>query len=151
MNKGRGFKLPGIGLAGDWPGGWTQTYAQVDTEAGDHGFDEIHFVRQVAGLSQLAGEFMLVTPLVIDLGWGQLKSALAKLPDSSFAAPYEASAYRQTLLNQYIAAFGQIQAADLKEARGSLKSLVANISAWVASDRQDGVRALVEDQLAKLA
>jgi hypothetical protein len=151
MNKGRAYGIPGIGLAGDWPGGWTQTYAQVDTEAGDHGFDEIHFVRQVAGLSQLAGEFMLVTPLVIDLGWGQLKSALAKLPDSSFAAPYEASAYRQTLLNQYIAAFGQIQAADLKEARGSLKSLVANISAWVASDRQDGVRALVEDQLAKLA
>ena len=61
----------------------------MNTEAGDHGFDEIHFAQQVAGLSQLAGEFMLVKPLVIDLGWGQLKSALVKLPDASFrrAAP----------------------------------------------------------------
>ncbi|HEY7389417.1 MAG TPA: twin-arginine translocation signal domain-containing protein, partial [Bryobacteraceae bacterium] len=39
MNKGRAYLIPGIGLAGDWPGGWTQTYAQVDTEAGMHGFD----------------------------------------------------------------------------------------------------------------
>ena len=75
MNKGREYQIPGIGLAGDWPGGWTQTYAQVDTEAGAHGFDKDYFVQQVAGLSQLAGEFMLVKPLVIDLGWGTLKSA----------------------------------------------------------------------------
>ena len=25
MNKGRAYGIPGIGLAGDWPGGWTQT------------------------------------------------------------------------------------------------------------------------------
>ena len=79
MNKGRAYRIPGIGLAGDWPGGWTQTYAQVDTEAGPHGFDKDYFVQQVAGLSQLAGEFMLVKPLVIDLGWGTLKSALVTL------------------------------------------------------------------------
>ncbi len=40
MNKGRAYGLPGIGLAGDWPGAWTQTYAQADTEAGMHGFDD---------------------------------------------------------------------------------------------------------------
>ena len=91
MNKGRGYKIPGIGLAGDWPGGWTQTYAQVDTEAGAHGFDKDYFVQQVAGLSQIAGEFMLVKPLVIDLGWGTLKSALVNLQDSGFVAPHEAS------------------------------------------------------------
>ena len=62
MNKGRAYKIPGIGLAGDWPGGWTQTYAQVDTEAGPHGFDKDYFVQQVAGLSQLTGELMLVKP-----------------------------------------------------------------------------------------
>ena len=150
MNKGRAYGIPGIGLAGDWPGGWTQTYAQADTEAGDHGFDEIHFVQQVAGLSQLAGEFMLVKPLVIDLGWGELKSALVRLPDASFAMPREASRRRQTLVSQYVAAFGQVQAADLDEARSALKSLAANISASVASDQQAGVRALVEGQLAKL-
>ena len=87
MNKGRAYGIPGIGLAGDWPGGWTQTYAQLDTEAGPHGFDKDYFVQQVAGLSQLAGEFMLVKPIVIDLGWGNLKSALVNLPDSGFVAP----------------------------------------------------------------
>ena len=49
MNKGRAYGIPGVGLAGDWPGGWTQTYAQVDTEAGMHGFDKNYFVQQVAG------------------------------------------------------------------------------------------------------
>src|SRR5579883_3268243 len=58
MNKGRGYGIPGIGLAGDWPGAWTQTYSQIDTEAGPNGFDKDYFVRQVAGLSQIAGEFM---------------------------------------------------------------------------------------------
>jgi hypothetical protein len=56
MNKGRSYGLPGIGLAGDWPGAWTQTYAQIDTEAGMLGFDKEYFVQQVAGLTQLSGE-----------------------------------------------------------------------------------------------
>jgi hypothetical protein len=150
MNKGRAYGIPGIGLAGDWPGGWTQTYAQVDTEAGAHGFDEHYFVRQVAGLSQLAGEFMLVRPLVIDLGWGQLKSALVKLSDSSFAAPHEATAHRQMLLNQYVAAFGQVEAAALNEARGAIKNLAADISNRIVGDQQSALRELVEAQLAKL-
>ena len=86
-----------------------------------HGFDENYFVQQVAGLSQLAGEFMLVKPLVIDLGWGELKSALVKLPDAGFAAPREAAARRQALVSQYVAAFGQVEAADLDEARSALQ------------------------------
>src|SRR5665213_3441548 len=42
MNKGRAYGIPGLGLAGDWPGGWTQTYAQMDTEAGAPGFDKVY-------------------------------------------------------------------------------------------------------------
>jgi hypothetical protein len=151
MNKGRGYGIPGIGLAGDWPGGWTQTYAQVDTEAGMQGFDKNYFVQQVAGLSQLAGEFMLVKPLVIDLGWGSLKSALVKLPDADFAKPNEAVAQRQALVNQYVAAFGQVAAGAHDQARGALKNLAATVSTRVASDRQDALRTLIEGQLAKLA
>jgi hypothetical protein len=151
MNKGRAYRIPGIGLAGDWPGGWTQTYAQVDTEAGAHGFDKDYFVQQVAGLSQLAGEFMLVRPLVIDLGWGALKSALVNLQDSAFVAPHEATAHRRTLVNQYVAAFRHVEAAALDEARGMLKDLAANTSAWVVTDRQGALSALVNGQLAKLA
>src|SRR6059058_913022 len=104
MNKGRAYGIPGIGLAGDWPGAWTQTYSQIDTEAGPNGFDKDYFVQQVAGLTQLAGEFMLVHPRVIDLGWGTLKSALVNLPDSGFVAR-PAAAHRAAMLKQYVAAF----------------------------------------------
>jgi hypothetical protein len=151
MNKGRAYGIPGVGLAGDWPGGWTQTYAQVDTEAGMHGFDEDYFVQQVAGLSQLAGEFMLVKPLVIDLGWGTLKSALVKLPDSGFVALQEATAHRQTLVNQYVSAFRHVETAALIEARGALNSLSDKVSSWLVSDQQRTLHALVDSQIAKLA
>jgi len=150
MNKGRAYGIPGVGLAGDWPGGWTQTYAQVDTEAGMHGFDEKYFVQQVAGLAQLAGEFMLVNPLVIDLGWGALKSALVKLPNSGFVSPHEAPALRQKLVNQYTAAFRSVEAGGLTEARSNLRALSTNIAATVATDQQDALRVLVEAQIAKL-
>jgi hypothetical protein len=150
MNKGRAYRIPGIGLAGDWPGGWTQTYAQVDTEAGAHGFDKDYFVQQVAGLSQLAGEFMLVRPLVIDLGWGTLKSALVHLEDAGFVAPHEAAARRQTLVDQYVAAFRHVEAAALDQARTALRDLAANLSAWVVTDQQGDIKKLVDGQLAKL-
>jgi hypothetical protein len=150
MNKGRAYRIPGIGLAGDWPGGWTQTYAQVDTEAGAHGFDRDYFVQQVAGLSQLAGELMLVKPMVIDLGWGTLKSGLVNLQDSGFVAPHEATAHRRTLVNQYVAAFRHVEAAALDAARSTLDDLVANISALVVTDQQSALRALADGQLAKL-
>ncbi len=151
MNKGRTYEIPGVGLAGDWPGGWTQTYAQIDTEAGMHGFDKDYFVQQVAGLSQLAGEFMLVKPLVIDLGWGKLKSALVKLPDTGFVARQEATAHRQALVNQYVAAFRKIESGATSDAGAVLKALTANISAWVTREQQDALRPLIEGQLAKLA
>jgi len=151
MNKGRAYQIPGIGLAGDWPGGWTQTYAQADTEAGAHGFDQDYFVQQVAGLSQLAGELMLVEPLVIELGWGTLRSALMKLPDSAFTAPHEATARRRMLVDQYVAAFRHVEAAALGEAKSKLDDLAANASAWVVTDRRAALAALVDDQRAKLA
>jgi hypothetical protein len=152
MNKGRAYGIPGVGLAGDWPGGWTQTYAQVDTEAqGGHGFDKNYFVQQVAGLSQLAGDFMLVKPLVIDLGWGTLKSELMKLQDSAFIASHEAAAHRQTLVSQFVTAFRSVEAASHDEAKSTLHDLAANISAWVVPDRQGALSASVDGQLAKLA
>jgi hypothetical protein len=151
MNKGRAYKIPGVGLAGDWPGAWTQTYAQLDTEAGMQGFDKDYFVQQVAGLSQLAAEFMFVKPLVIDLGWGALKSALVKLPDSGFAAGHEAAATRQALVNQYAASFRHVEAADLVAAKSTLKGLSTQISASVMDDQQAALKTLVDGQLAKLA
>ena len=146
MNKGRAYKIPGVGLAGDWPGAWTQTYAQVDTEAGMQGFDKDYFVQQVAGLSQLAAEFMFVKPMVIDLGWGTLKSALVGLSDSAFVAPKEAAAHRQQFLDRYVASFRHVEADDLAGAQSTLKELSALIASLVIDDRQSTLRGLVDGQ-----
>ena len=129
MNKGRDYKIPGAGLAGDWPGAWTQTFAQVDTEAGPHGFDENYFVSQVAGLSQIAGEFMQVRPLVIDLGWGELKTAVVALKDPA-------------ALSQYVDVFRSVEAGKHEQVRSGLKDLAA---------RHAALNTLVDAQLAKLS
>src|SRR6516225_2985302 len=151
MNKGRTYGLPGIGLAGDWPGGWTQTYAQIDTEAGAHGFDQHYFVQQVAGLSQIAGELMLVKPMVIDLGWGKLKSALANLHDYGFVAPQDAAAYRRMLLDQYASAFRHVEAGALGAAQSTLKDLAGKVASRVVTDQRGGLQTLIDGQMAKLA
>jgi len=150
MNKGRTYGIPGIGLAGDWPGGWTQTYAQVDTEAGPHGFDKEYFVQQVAGLSQIAGELMLVKPRVIDLGWGELRSGLVNLPDSGFVSQHDAAIQRRMLLGQYVGAFRKVETDVPAEASRTLKELGANVTAWLAPERQASVKALVDAQVVKL-
>src|SRR5262245_37285395 len=136
MNKGRGYGIPGLGLAGDWPGGWTQTYAQIDTEAGAHGFDKDHFVQQVAGLSQITGDLMMVKPVVIDLGWGELKSAIVKLTQTDFVAPDHAADDMQSLADQYAAAFRKVEAASNDEARTLLKDLSGSVSKRVVPDKQ---------------
>ena len=105
----------------------------------------------MAGLSQLAGEFMLVKPLVIDLGWGALKSALVKIPDAGFQKPQEATAHRKALVDQYVAAFRHVEAAAAGEARSALMSLSASISTAVVGEQHSALRALVDGQLAKLA
>jgi len=150
MNKGRAYKLPGIGLAGDWPGAWTQTYAQVNTEAGPHGFDENYFVQQVAGLTQLAGEFMLVKPLVIDLGWGELKSALTQVKDAGFTSPSQAENGRTALVANYVAAFRRVEMDDRSGAKSALKELQTRISTALTPDAGRDVLAKVDGQLAKL-
>ena len=151
MNKGRAYHIPGIGLAGDWPGAWTQTFAQLDTEAGPHGFDPDYFVQQVAGLSQIAAEFMAVNPTVIDLGWGELKSALVQLADADFVMKGTAGERRRNLVQQYAEAFRKVEEDAPGEARAALKDLAGNISTWVVSGKQEAVKTLVDAQMSKLA
>jgi hypothetical protein len=150
MNKGRAYQIPGIGLAGDWPGGWTQTYAQLDTEAGAHGFDKGYFVQQVAGLSQVTGELMMVAPLVIDLGWGQLKSAIATLAQNDFVAPQNAADDVKLLVDHYVAAFRKVEAGANAEARTMLKDLDANVTKRVVPEKHAAVKKLIDAQAAKL-
>jgi hypothetical protein len=94
---------------------------------------------------------MLVKPVVIDLGWGQLKAALVNIPDAGFVAPPKAAAQRQALVNQYVAAFRNVESAAYDEAKRALKSLAANISAWVATDSQAAAGMLVDGQMSKLS
>ena len=141
MNKGRAYKIPGLGLAGDWPGGWTQTYAQADTEAGPHGFDEQYFVQQVAGLSQMTAELMVVKPLVVDLGWGSLKSALMKLPEEP----------RRALITEYVALFRRVESGALGDAREALTALDANVSAIAPPADRSAITLIVNGLRAKLA
>jgi hypothetical protein len=114
------------------------------------GFDKEYFVQQVAGLTQLSGELMLVDPLVIDLGWGKLKSALVKLTDAAFVAPREAAATRQMLVAQYVAAFRLVEVAAHHKAGATLKELAINVSASVAPERQLALHTLLDEQRAKL-
>lgn len=137
MNKGRAYKIPGIGLAGDWPGAWTQTYAQVDTEAGPHGFDKNYFVQQVAGLAQIAGELMRVDPRVIDLGWGELKLAIVAVKDTG-------------LLDQYVAAFRHVEAGARDKGAAALKDLSTSVASLVSATDRAAITKLVDTQLAKL-
>jgi len=138
MNKGRDYKIPGCGLAGDWPGAWTQTFAQVNTEAGPHGFDENYFVAQVAGLTQIAGEFMRVNPTVIDLGWGPLKSQINELKQPE-------------LLAQYVDMFRKVEAGRNDQARSALKELAVKIPATAAPERHEAITKLIDTQQGKLA
>lgn len=149
MNRGREYARPGIGLAGDWPGAWTQTFAQVDTEAGVHGFDEHYFMQQVAGLTQVAGDLMRVDPRVIDLSWGQLKSALVSLKDDAFAAG-AASATRARLIEQYVSAFRQMESGSAPSATATLAALSAAASAALAPEARASVQAKVSDVTARL-
>lgn len=151
MNKGRGYGIPGIGLAGDWPGGWTQTFAQIDTEAGPHGFDKDYFLQQVAGLSQLAGELMLVKPIVIDLGWGELKSALVNLPDSAFSKPENVATQKKALVDEYVTAFRKVETGAYSDAKGTLTNLLSSVSASVVSDKQGDLKKLVNAQISKFS
>jgi hypothetical protein len=151
MNRGRGFKIPGIGLAGDWPGAWTQTYSQVDTEAGPSGFDEHYFLQQVAGLSQVASDLMRVDPRVIDLGWGEMKTAIVKLKDADFKSASQGAVDRKGLLDRYTAAFRQVEAGDRAAATASLQTLSKAVADAVAPEPRGAITARIQEQIGKLS
>jgi hypothetical protein len=181
VNKGRSYtpQIPGVGLAGDWPGAWTQEYSQLTTEArsaggeqGDEerdrlGFDENYFVTQVAGLSQIAGSIMAQNNIriVLDLGWGQIASGLTctlpsicttkpptgLLPDSGFVTPANAPSQRAQLVREYEAAFRSVVHGQYAKAIGQLQALEQNITNWVLDPNQTGLIILINDQITKLS
>jgi hypothetical protein len=169
VNKGRSYnpQIPGIGLAGDWPGAWTQEYSQLTTEAGYPGFDENYFVAQVAGLTQIAGSIMAQNniKIILDFGWGQIASGLTctlpsicttkpptgLLPDSGFVTPANAPSQRAQLVGEYQAAFQYVEQGQYAKAIDQLQTLEQNVSSWILDPNQTLLSILINNQIAKLA
>ena len=100
--------------------------------------------------SQIAGELMTVRPAVIDLGWGELKSAIAALKDTGFVAPQEAAVQRLRLLDQYVAAFRHVEAGARDKGAAGLKDLSTSVASRVTAADREAIAKLVDAQLAKL-
>lgn len=168
LNKGRSYNpmIPGVGLAGDWPGAWTQEYSQLGTVAGFPGFDENYFVTQVAGLTELAGLVMSTDnfKIVADLGWGQIASGLTcaesficttppqtgLLPDSNFVTPAKAGVERKQLVQLYEQAFKDVESSKYSDAVVKLQKLDEDIKFEIRDPNQTALSILINDQVAKL-
>lgn len=167
-NKGRSYspQIPGIGLAGDWPGAWTQEYSQLGTTAGFPGFDENYFITQVAGLSEITGLVMTQEnfKIVADLGWGQIAAGLTctmasicstppqtgLLPDANFVDPAKASVERKQLVALYEQAFSDVESAKYSDAIQKLQKLDEDIKYEIRDPNQTALSILIGDQIAKL-
>ena len=165
LNKGSQFGIAGLGLAGDWPGAWTQTYAQFQTEAEGEvvGFDADNFLQEIAGFSQMVGNLMLVDPIVIDPGWGNIRAGLqceiaaicsppptGFLPNSQFVSPADASSARQILLNEYFTVTDWLEKGRYDKAKTALTSLQNDITTFIAEPNRTALNLLVSTQAAKL-
>jgi hypothetical protein len=142
MNKGRGYGIPGLGLAGDWPGGWTQTYAQIDTEAGAHGSTRTTSSSKSPGCRR-HGDLMMVKP-VVDLGWGELKSALVKLRRATVSRRTPRTICDRRSISRRL--FGKVETGANSDARTLLKDLGANVVEAGRPDKERQTK-LIEGQL----
>jgi hypothetical protein len=166
---------PGVGLAGDWPGNWTQSYSQYTTEAGCPtpttctsvpGFDANYFVATANGMSEIAGKMMAQTNLVIvmDLGWGNIASGLTcttsaicvttpttgQLPNTQFVTPANATTQRATLVSQYQTAFQYVQQGQYRQAINALQTLEQEVTSWISAPNQTALNILIGNQITKL-
>jgi hypothetical protein len=120
-------------------------------------------VQQVAGMSQVIGNLMVVDPLVIDFGWGRLKSGLACadrilctttpvtgiLPNSQFTNLALASALRSKLIFLYNNAMTFLANGQYVQAKSQLQNLRAAIDANIKDPNQTALNVLIDAQLAK--
>ena len=114
-------------------------------------------------MSQVIGNMMVVDPLVIDFGWGNLKSGLAcqdkilcttapktgYLPDSQFNNPSTAAATRAQLIALYNVAMTQLEQGLYDQAKSKLASLQQAIGDSVKDPNQTALNLLITAQLAK--
>jgi len=126
------------------------------------GFSPEYFVQQVAGMSQVVGNLMVVDPLVIDFGWGRLKSGLAcassvlcstpstgQLPDSQFMQPSTAPSMRSKLIFLYNVAITLLENGQYAQAKTALQNLRDAITSTIKDPNQTALNLLISAQLAK--
>jgi hypothetical protein len=94
---------------------------------------------------------MLVEPRVIDLGWGELKSAIVALKDTAFIASQEPAVQRLGLLDQYVAAFRQVEAGARDKGATLLNDLSTSVAGRITPTDRAPIAKLVAAQLAKLS
>ena len=115
-------------------------------------------------MSQVIGNLMVVDPLVIDFGWGKLKSGLACadkficstapqtgiLPDTQFLYPAIAPVLRTALISEYNLAMTQLEDAQYAASKTTLESMQAAVAAWVAEPNQTALQVLLTTQINKM-
>jgi hypothetical protein len=135
--------IPGGGLAADWVGSHCQSFAGIER------FDKNLFYTQVAGMSQIIGNLMLVAPVVLDYVWGDLNVMIRDLPDNAFR--HEASLLRKALLNKDNAVFNQVRIGDYKGAIQKLENdLKKHIMSWIVPANQAALIEQVDLAIEKL-
>jgi len=162
---------PGVGLAGDWPGNWTQSYSQLITEASCPtpttcaqipGWDANYFVATTGGMTEMAGLMMAQTNLKItlDTGWGSIASGIlcttsaicvttpttGQLPDTSFKG--NAATQRAALFSQYQTAFQYVQQGQYRQAINAFQTLQGMVTADITSPT--ALNTLIGSQITKL-
>jgi hypothetical protein len=137
-------KKPGIGFAGNWPGAHTQVYS------GLRYFDPKLFRTQVLGMSQIVGELMLVKPVVIDLGWGNLHAMLANLNGDLFVTPVKWANRKAAFFDTYARVFSQVESGDLSSARAGLEALKSELLSEVTPAEAMPLIVVIDEQIAKL-
>lgn len=135
--------IPGGGLAADWVGSHTQTFAGIKR------FDKHLFVTQVAGMSQIVGNLMLVAPVVLDYVWGDLNVMIRDLPDGAFNDPTQASKLRDVLLDKDDAIFDEVRSGEYKGAIHKLENLKKKIIDWIVVANQAALIEKIDLAIAK--
>jgi hypothetical protein len=128
------------------------------------GFNPEYFLQQVAGMSQIIGNLMVVDPIVIDLGWGPIKAGLlcqisaicnspppsGLLPDSQFVFPASASSNRQMLVDEYLDMTDQLEKGKYDKVKKALIKLQADITTYIKEPNRTALNLQIAGQIAKL-
>ena len=106
-------------------------------------------------MSQIAGNLMLVAPIVLDYVWGDLNILIRNLPDEAFIShpkkPDLATKLREWLLHFDDEAFASVRRGLYHKAKARLEKLKERVTDWIVVEaNQAAVIAKIDEAIAKL-